>query len=195
MNDTDLAESEYRLSSDLQPFVVFLAQVAPASPFKTLRLKLILFLSGSPFYDLSAATTRVEAIPELRTELAILLGRQGRNKRALRLLAQDIGDFVSAQTYCTQGGEIVPPRVAHLVASHVPGLVGWATLGDVGRKKRATIDAKVQEGLVMDLLSVYMREGSVTARRVCADGQWHNGKSGCRPPECPGCSPRCSERG
>jgi hypothetical protein len=121
-----------------------------------LRLKLILFLQGSPFYDLASAATKLEELPPLKTELAIVLGRQGQNKRALRLLARDIGDFVSAQAYCTQGGEIVPPRVAHLVASLVPELVGWATLGDVGRKRRGTIDAKVQHGLVMDLLGVYM---------------------------------------
>lgn len=138
---------------------MFLADVAPATPIKMLRLKLILFLQGSPFYDLTAASSRLEAIVPLKTELAIVLGRQGKNKRALRLLARDIGDFVSAQAYCTQGGEIVPPKVAHIVASHVPEVVGWATLGEVGRKRRGTVDAKLQEGLVLDLLGVYMQEG------------------------------------
>lgn len=156
-----MADAEYRLSSDSQPFVIFLADIAPQTPIKALRLKLILFLQGSPFYDLNAAATQLESITPLKTELAVVLGRQGKNKRALRLLGQDIGDFVSAQAYCTQGGEIVPPRVAHLVASHVPELVGWATLGDVGRKRRGTVDAKVQHGLVMDLLGVYMQDRSV----------------------------------
>ena len=123
-----------------------------------LRLKLILFLQGSPFYDLQYASQRLSAIVPLRTELAIVLGRLGENKRALKLLAMDIGDSVSAQAYCTQGGEIVPPRVAHLVAEHVPELVQWATLGDVGRKRRGTVDSKIQETLVMDLLEVYMQE-------------------------------------
>jgi len=136
-----------------------LADIAPDTPIKTLRLKLILFLQGSPFYDLNAAASSLESLAQLTTELAVVLGRQGKNKRALKLLARDIGDFVSAQAYCTQGGEIVPPRVAHLVASHVPELVGWATLGDVGRKRRGTVDAKVQEGLVLDLLGVYMQDG------------------------------------
>lgn len=139
--------------------MVFLADIAPQTPIKALRLKLILFLQGSPFYDLTSAASRLEMITPLRTELAIVLGRQGKNKRALRLLATEIGDFVSAQAYCTQGGEIVPPRVAHLVASHVPELVGWATLGDVGRRRRGTVDASVQHGLVMDLLGVYMQDG------------------------------------
>ena len=150
-------DAEYRLSES-RPFAVFLADVAPTTPIKMVRLKLILFLQGSPFYDLAAATMRIEKMPALKTEMAIILGRQGQHKRALRLLALDVGDFVSAQAYCTQGGEIIPPKIAHLIAAHVPELAGWATLGDVGRKRRGTVDAKIQESLVMDLLGVYMQD-------------------------------------
>ena len=85
----------------------------------------------------------------------------GRNRQALQLLARDIGDSVSAQTFCTQGGEIIPPRVARSVARHVPELSDWAALGEIGRKRRGTVDAKTQEGLVMELLGVYMRDGLV----------------------------------
>lgn len=85
----------------------------------------------------------------------------GRNREALQLLARDIGDSVSAQTFCTQGGEIIPPRVARSVARHVPELSDWAALGEIGRKRRGTVDAKTQEGLVMELLGVYMRDGCV----------------------------------
>lgn len=70
-----------------------------------------------------------------------------------------MGDHVSSQTYCTQGGEIIPPRVAHQIASHMPELAEWATLNEVGRTRRGTIDAQGQENLVMDLLGVYMRDG------------------------------------
>lgn len=154
-------DAEYRLSADSQPFPIFLADIAPATPIKALRLKLMLFLQGSPFYDTSKVVDRLEAMVQLKTELAIVLGKQGKNKKALRLLAKDIGDFVSAQLYCTQGGEIMPPKIAHLIAGHVPELVDWATLGDVGRRRRGTVDAKTQEGLVMDLLGVYMQDGLV----------------------------------
>ena len=124
-----------------------------------LRLKLQLFLQGSPFYSLAPAFQRLSALPALKYELSIVLGRQAKHKSALQTLARDVGDSISAQTYCTQGGEVIPPRVAHLVASHVPELAAWATLGDVGRKRRGTVDAKTQETLVMDLLGVYMKEG------------------------------------
>ncbi|ORY34108.1 hypothetical protein BCR39DRAFT_518520 [Naematelia encephala] len=160
-------DSEYRLQVDPQPYPVFLADIAPATPIKSLRLKLLLFLQGSPFYDLQSAASRLEALPALKPEFAVVLGRLGRNRQALNLLAIEIGDDVSAQTYCTQGGEIIPPKVAHKVAQLVPELVGWATLGDVGRRRRGTVDAKTQEGLVLELLGVYMRDGC-----VCSAEKW-----------------------
>lgn len=69
---------------------------------------------------------------------------------------------MSAQTFCTQGGEIIPPRVARSVARHVPEMAEWAALGEIGRKRRGTVDAKTQERLVMELLGVYMRDGYVS---------------------------------
>ena len=105
----------------------------------------------------------------LKYELSIVLGRQAKHKAALQTLARDVADSISAQTYCTQGGEVIPPRVAHVVASHVPEIAAWATLGDVGRKRKGTVDAKTQESLVMDLLGVYLKDGSVEHLGLCAD--------------------------
>ena len=51
--------------------------------------------------------------------------------------------------------------MARAVARLVPELEGWATLGEIGRRRRGTVDARTQEGLVMELLGVYMRDGSV----------------------------------
>jgi hypothetical protein len=163
-------DAEYRVESDPRPFCVFLAHVAPNTPIKMVRLKLMLFLQASPFLNLGAAVERLEGISALKAELAISLGRVssrrdisdnqlGRNRQALQLLARDIGDSLSAQTYCTQGGEVIPPHVARAVASHVPELAAWAVLGEIGRKRRGTVDGKTQQGLVMELLGVYMRDG------------------------------------
>jgi len=63
------------MSPDPEPFCVFLADIAPDSPIKTLRLKLMLFLQGSPFFDLPDAARRLEAMPMLKFELAVILGR------------------------------------------------------------------------------------------------------------------------
>jgi hypothetical protein len=70
-----VTDAEYRLQVDPEPFCVFVADVAPDTPIKSLRLKLMLFLQGSPFYDLQRAASRLEGIDPLKPELAIVLGR------------------------------------------------------------------------------------------------------------------------
>lgn len=70
-----ILDSEYRLRSDAQPYCVFLAEVAPKTPIKLIRLKLLLFLQGSPFFDLSVAADRIAKLDLLKPELAVVLGR------------------------------------------------------------------------------------------------------------------------
>lgn len=72
---TDGPDAEYRLLSDPQPYCIFLAEVAPKTPIKTVRLKLLLFLQGSPFFDLAQAADRLRKIELLKPELAVVLGR------------------------------------------------------------------------------------------------------------------------
>lgn len=43
----------------------------------------------------------------------------------------------------------------------MPELSAWATLGDVGRKRRPAVEPHTQDALVMELLRVYMRDGWV----------------------------------
>lgn len=74
-NRTNNSDAEYRLLNDPQPYCVFLAEVAPKTPIKSVRLKLLLFLQGSPFFDLSSAADRLEKIDQLKPELAVILGR------------------------------------------------------------------------------------------------------------------------
>jgi len=128
-----------------------------------MRLKLMLFLQGSAHYDLEAAGKRLEDIDLLVMEKAIVLGRQHKDRAALVLLVRELPDSVSAQTYCTQGGEILPPKVARMVIQHSPELVGWVSLAET-RKRRGTVDAETQHKLIRELLGAYMREGGSTAR-------------------------------
>ena len=72
---TDVSDAEYRLLSDPQPYCVFLAEVAPKTPIKLVRLKLLLFLQGSPFFDLYQAADRLQKMDLLKPELAVVLGR------------------------------------------------------------------------------------------------------------------------
>lgn len=69
---------------------------------------------------------------------------------------------MSAQTYATAAGEILPPRLARSTSSisGIGALEAWATLGEVGKRKKVKDDGgKLEEALVQDLLDVYMQDG------------------------------------
>ncbi|WVQ72620.1 hypothetical protein IAR50_002178 [Cryptococcus sp. DSM 104548] len=144
-----------------ETFIHFLARLAPDTPIKRLRLKLAFFLQGSPFYDVNKAEERLKDIPELGWERAIVLGKLRQHDTALRLLALTLADPLTAQTYATTSGiEILPPRLAKEIAtiSNIGGLEPWATLGEVGRKRKGNVE--VGEGEVRMLLDVYMADGT-----------------------------------
>ncbi|KLT38373.1 hypothetical protein CC85DRAFT_289576 [Cutaneotrichosporon oleaginosum] len=153
-------DAEFRLAGSTS-YAEFFAEVAPPTPFKIMRLKLMLFLQNAE-YDLAAASERLERISVLVTERAIVLGRLNRHTEALRLLAQDLPDTVSAQTYCTLGGEIIPPKVAKAITKHEPGLAGWVAMSEGG--KTDNVDAGTQHRLIVELLRAYMRDSSGSAR-------------------------------
>ncbi|KAK4683924.1 hypothetical protein P7C73_g6284, partial [Tremellales sp. Uapishka_1] len=159
-----------RLLVDPPPFCIFFSEIAPATPIKKYRLKLMLFLQGSPFYDLENVVKRLEAteMAPLKMELAIVLGRLGRHRQALQLLARDLADSTSAQTYCTTNGEVIPSKIARWIARIVPDLQlqGWATLGDVGRKRKGPVDEVGQKRLIMELLGAYMIDGKETTKQT-----------------------------
>jgi hypothetical protein len=75
LKDADGEDAEYRLRKDVQPYCVFLAEVAPKTPIKMVRLKLLLFLQGSPFFDLVSTADRISKLEPLKPELAVVLGR------------------------------------------------------------------------------------------------------------------------
>ncbi|WWC89446.1 uncharacterized protein L201_004370 [Kwoniella dendrophila CBS 6074] len=160
-------DAEYRLESSPRPFIIFLADVAPDTPIKRTRLKIMLFLQGSPFYDLDKAAKRLEGIKELKFELAVIYGRLGKHRPSLSLLALTLGDSISAQTYCTTKGEIIPPKIAKSVAKQVTGLDAWASLGEVGRRKKEVKEVEMR-GLVKELLAVYMSNSKGTSKQAAA---------------------------
>ncbi|KAI5454223.1 hypothetical protein NCC49_004285 [Naganishia albida] len=138
----------------------YIAETAYDSPAKTLRMKTILFLQGSPFYDLVEAEKRLQSIDKLFYEKAIVYGRLERHDKALHLLAIRMRDSVSAETYCSQGGVVVPPKIARAIGTRMHDLEPWVALGEVGRRRKGTIEGEQRERLVMALLKVYMEDGS-----------------------------------
>lgn len=157
---------EYLLTRPHLPYCQYIGEMAYESPSKDIRLKTILFLQGSPFYDLKLAEERLEKIELLFYEHAIVLGRLGQHERALELLAVKLKDSVSAEMYCTQGGEVVPPKIARAMTQKVQSLQAWAVLGELGRRRKGTIEGDLRERLVMNLLQVYMRGGPSEARQT-----------------------------
>lgn len=98
----DHLDAEYRLLAEPQPFCVFFADIAPNTPIKMIRLKMMLFLQGSPFLDLQAAATRLVALPILKPELAIVLGRVSRpsvTKRIWQLTIHSLEEIVKPYNY------------------------------------------------------------------------------------------------
>ncbi|WVW83780.1 hypothetical protein I302_105801 [Kwoniella bestiolae CBS 10118] len=162
-------DAEYRLEPSPRPFITFLADIAPDTPIKRNRLKLMLFLQGSPFFDLEGAAKRLDGVGELKFELAVVYGRLLRHRQSLSLLAITIGDSISAQTYCQTKGEIIPPKISKAVAKQVRGLDPWASLIEVGRKKsQGQVKEDEMRGLVRELLGVYMSDSKGTSKQAAA---------------------------
>ncbi|KAH9918038.1 hypothetical protein B0H21DRAFT_847492 [Amylocystis lapponica] len=157
-------------------FLSYFASTTPDSEPKRVRLKTVLFLQGSTLYDPAAVREQlVEYEKILRLELAIVDGKLGQHRSALSALVHDLHDATSAETYCTLGGEIVPPRVAQSLGERY-NLQPWAALlvplatktkpGVVPMSRLATVDDELKKRLIGILLEVYMSGGEATADRT-----------------------------
>lgn len=84
-------------------------------------------------------------------------------------------DFVSAEAYCTLGGDVIPAKVAQAFGERY-GLQPWATLfvpvalpgkaQAMGMKRQKTVDEGRRKALARTLLEVYMDGGYVVALTV-----------------------------
>ncbi|KAI0641370.1 hypothetical protein C8Q79DRAFT_990403 [Trametes meyenii] len=161
------------------PFISYFSSTTPDSEHKRVRLKTILFLQGSTFYNPEAIRARLSPHAKiLKLELAILEGKLGNHRSALSILVHDLNDATSAEAYCTLGGEVVPAKTAQAIGERA-GLQAWAALvtplaalgkqikpGATPMKRIKTVDDEVKKDLVMILLEVYMSGGEATADRT-----------------------------
>lgn len=92
----------------------------------------------------------------------------GQHEKALNLLAVKLKDSVSAEMYCTQGGEVVPPKIARVLTDKIKSLKPWGVLGELGRRRESTVEGELRENLVMSLLKVYMDQGQSESRETAA---------------------------
>ncbi|KDR79882.1 hypothetical protein GALMADRAFT_61975 [Galerina marginata CBS 339.88] len=164
--------SSYASSRNESSFLSYFASTTPDSEHKRARLKMIFLLAGSSLYDPEPIRQRLlEREKILKLELAIIDGKQAKHRSALQILVNDLSDSTSAETYCTLGGDIVPPKVAQTIADDC-GLQDWVTVlfglppptkgvngkaaGPAAMTRLKTVNEDLKKELLKILLEVYM---------------------------------------
>ncbi|KAF7363500.1 hypothetical protein MSAN_01006200 [Mycena sanguinolenta] len=144
-----------RNESSTRTFFLYFAKFTPDSPSKLVRLKTVLFLQGSSLYD--AELVRERLLPVSKRVLSLELAILGNHRAALSALVNDLHDSLSAEAYCTLGGDVVPGK--------------FGPLGSAARADKKAVDAKDEDlvkrkVLLKILLEVYMSDQEASAERA-----------------------------
>lgn len=155
-----LSPSSTQLQRPQSSFLTYFVSTTPDSPSKRARLKTLFALQALSGYDAEMVKSQIVASgfdKVLGLEVALLDGKMGMHRIALRALALTLRDPVSAETYARTGGIVVPSK-----AVEACGMGEWGALfaakGGPGILERE----KSSEGkgeLVRMLLEVYMEDG------------------------------------
>ncbi|OAX35918.1 hypothetical protein K503DRAFT_793639 [Rhizopogon vinicolor AM-OR11-026] len=141
-------------------FLTYFASTTPDSPSKHARLKALFALQALSGYNVEMVKSQIvdkgfEKV--LGLEVALLDGKMGMHRMALRALALTLRDPVSAETYARTGGIVVPSK-----AVEACGMGEWAALFSAKGGPGVLEREKSAEGkgeLVRMLLEVYMEDG------------------------------------
>lgn len=113
-SELEMARTEYAgtVNTSETNIVSFALSKARQSDSMNARAKLILVLHGSSLYDAPNIQRRLNSMPELLFEQALVAGRLGKHEQVLTILANGLKDLASAETYCTHAGngEILSAR-------------------------------------------------------------------------------------
>lgn len=141
-------------------FLTYFVSTTPDSPSKRARLKALFALQALSGYNAEMVKSQIVVSgfdKVLGLEVALLDGKMGMHRMALRALALTLRDPISADTYARTGGIVVPSK-----AVEACGMGEWGALfaakGGPGILERE----KSSEGkgeLVRMLLEVYMEDG------------------------------------
>ncbi|EPQ28741.1 uncharacterized protein PFL1_03544 [Pseudozyma flocculosa PF-1] len=162
--------TDYAAGSFAESFFAHLALAVASQPGGADRLKLAMFLQGSAVLDLDRALEAVSHLNTLAYERAIVLGKLGRDREALELLAIELRDANSAEAYCSQDGAVLSPMLAGSVAEESPELQPYAALVSRAHQQRSRAAVKNahkdvaqarlrKEELLKTLLTIYMENG------------------------------------
>ncbi|KAG1760429.1 hypothetical protein EDD22DRAFT_901244 [Suillus occidentalis] len=141
-------------------FLTYFVSTTPDSPSKRARLKTLFALQALSGYDAEMVKSRIVASgfdKVLGLEVALLDGKMGMHRIALRSLALTLRDSVSAETYARTGGIVVPSK-----AVEACGMGEWSALFAAKGGPGILEKEKSSEGkgeLVRMLLEVYMEDG------------------------------------
>ncbi|TEB34039.1 hypothetical protein FA13DRAFT_1626310 [Coprinellus micaceus] len=162
-------------------YLAHFASTTPDSPSKRARLRLIFFLAGSQLYDPAAVKSKIENAgrgKSLALESAILEGKLGNHKSALTILGCEMKDALSAEAYCSLGGQVIPTKVAASTAESV-GLRDWVEVLFPGQNNKGSsktsfapprvVDDATKGQLLKLLLEVYLADGSSVSKERAAN--------------------------
>ncbi|RXW21849.1 hypothetical protein EST38_g3994 [Candolleomyces aberdarensis] len=173
---TSKSQKAPQLLSSTSSFLSHFASTTPDSPSKRSRLRAILFLSGSQFYDPASVKVNIEKASRgklLALESAVLEGKLGNHKSALYILACELRDALSAEAYCSLGGDVIPTKVAISIAEGA-ALREWIEVLFPGQPVKGSskvvppqsleysrsVDGKTKRDLLKILLEVYLGDES-----------------------------------
>lgn len=155
-----LSPSSTQLQRPQSSFLNYFVSTTPDSPSKRARLKTLFALQALSGYDAEMVKSQIVASgfdKVLGLEVALLDGKMGMHRIALRALALTLRDPVSAETYARTGGIVVPSKAVEACGMGEWGAL-FASKGGPGILERE----KSSEGkgeLVRMLLEVYMEDG------------------------------------
>ncbi|KAG1846088.1 hypothetical protein DFJ58DRAFT_799800 [Suillus subalutaceus] len=162
-----LSPPSTQLQRPQSSFLTYFVSTTPNSPSKHVRLKALFALQALSGYNAEMVKSQIVASgfgKVLGLEVALLDGKMGMHRMALRALALTLRDPVSAETYARTGGIVVPSK-----AVEACGMGEWGALfaakGGPGILERE----KSSEGkgeLVRMLLEVYMEDGPSKPARL-----------------------------
>ncbi|KAF9428575.1 transforming growth factor, beta receptor associated protein 1 [Podila epigama] len=91
-------------------FLSFLNHHAASDDISKYRAKLVQLLQTSSKSDAETILPKVNAIPQLQTEKAILLSCVGKPDECIKVMVKDVKDYLGVEIYCLNAGTFQDPK-------------------------------------------------------------------------------------
>ncbi|KAG0017053.1 hypothetical protein BGZ80_008658, partial [Entomortierella chlamydospora] len=115
-------------------FISYLQSHAKSDPVCNYRFKLCQLLQSSKFYDPADVLSKVDPIPFLKIEKAILLSRLEKYEYCIKIMAVELKDYKGVEIFCLNAGVFRSPRRGAKISAS-ESVPSKESLMDVERKK------------------------------------------------------------